>query len=490
MLKKTILWGVLVAFVLACIGGIVVYRWWASHGVRFNHPSVTVQLDSTNLPIVMISTKGKARFLSYSKTINVGVSIIDNGEGETNYKDTKHHKGQFLDYEGYAEMRFRGNSSYALVRKKSYNINLITKNGQHKDKAQLLGMKKSSKWCLRAVHSDGTLMRDVLTCELARNYFSYVPSDRYCELVIDGVYQGIYLLSERVTKSRVGLEKSEPDDDQLTGGYMIEKDKRRNDFMSNYPPIDNIGKKIGTRGVAFQVTYPDAKDRTFEQMAFVKREFDETEAAIESTDYKQYSKYIDVEEFVNYLLVQEMAYNWDAYRWSLKLYKSPRTNGLFKLALWDFDYSYANHTDADVSCYDQWMYQLPCTLADTVDYPVFWWRQLMTDSVFVQKVKEHYLYMREHDYSEENITAIIDSLQNMLTCGQAINRNTKVWNIYDTIRGFSRKGESFDEEVDYLKHWISCRLCFMDMALLGRPLTNSKERFMEIVKDTIKTKAI
>lgn len=466
--------GGVIAFVAICLAGIEAYHWWASHGVRFSHPPVTVQLDSTNLPIVMINTKCKAFLMSKSRTIKVGISIIDNGDGKTNYIDTKPHPEQFVDYEGYAEMRFRGHSSYALVPKKSYNINLVSKDSQRKDKARLLDMKKSSKWCLRAVHADGTLMRDVLTSELARNYFSYVPSDRYCELVIDGVYQGVYLLSERVTKSRVGLAKSDSDDDMLSGGYMIEKNKWHFDFLSNYPPRDSVGNNIGTRGVAFQIVYPDAKDRNVTQMAFIKKELDKAEDAIETADYKQYSKFIDVEEFVNYLLAYEIAYNVDAYRWSLKLYKSPRTKELFKLALWDFDYSYGNHNDADRSCYDQWMYQSPRTYTDTLEYPVFWWRKLMNDTVFDRKVKEQYLYMREHEYSEENITTVIDSLQKLLTCGQAIDRNTLAWNTYDTTRAFSRKGESFDEEVEYLKSWIQGRLYFMDMVLLGKPFDNNR----------------
>lgn len=470
MLKKIILLGGVLSFVAVCIAGIIVYQRHESRRIKFSNPPVAVQFDSSNLPIVLINTDGKTGKMSKTNAINACITIINNEEGKTNYTDTSLHQSQCIDYDGFIEMRFRGHASLVHHSKKSYSINLTTENGERKDKARLLGMKKSSKWCLRAVHADGTLMRDVLTNELARDYFSYVPSDRYCELVIDGVYQGIYLLSERVTKDRLKLKKSESDDNQLTGGYLIAKDKGHNAFLSNYPPRDSTGKNIGTRGVAFQVAYPKAKNRTVEQKAFIKQELGEAEDAIETADYKQYSKYIDVEEFVNYLLAQEMAYNADAYRWSLKLYKSPRTNGLYKLVLWDFDYSYGNHSDADRSCYDQWMYQLPRTYTDTLEYPVFWWRQLMKDSVFMDKAKEQYLLMREHDYSEQNITAIIDSLQNLLTCGQAIDRNTKAWNTYDAIRGFSRKGESFDEEVDYLKHWISRRLYFMDTVLLGRPL--------------------
>ena len=214
-------------------------------------------------------------------------------------------------------------------------------------------------------------------------------------------------------------------------------------------------------------------------MAFIKQELDEAEDAIESTNYEQYSRFIDVNEFVNFLLVQELSYNTDAYRYSLKLYKSPRSNGLYKVVPWDFDYSYGNHRDDDLSCHDRWQYQLPRTYTDTLEYPVFWWRQLMNDTVFEQIVKKQYLYMREHEYSEENINSVIDSLQNLLTRGQAIDRNTRAWNSYEDCRGFSRKGESFVEEVDYLKQWITHRLYYMDMALTGRSLEKSAKNKIE-----------
>lgn len=471
-MKKIILLGGLLSFVAVFIAGISIYHRHESRRIKFTKPFVEVLFDSTNLPIVMINTNGNARRLSKSDAIKVGVTIIDKGKGGINYADTLMHLGQHVDYEGFAEMRFRGHSSLIRSAKKSYSINLITENGEGKDKARLLGMKKSSKWCLRAVHSDGTLMRDVLTNELARNYFSYVPSDRYCELVVDDVYHGVYLLSERVTKDRLKLKKSDSDDDQLSGGYLIEKD-RGNDFRSNYPPRDSKGNNIGTRGVAFQIVYPKPKNRTDEQMDFIKRELAEAENAIESANYEQYSKCIDVEEFVNYLLVEEIAYNADAYRMSLKVYKSPQTDGLFKLALWDCDYTYGNYSDSNYVRYDMWQYQLPYAYSDTLQYPVFWWNQLMKDSVFANKVKEQYLLMREHEYSEQNITAVIDSLQNMLTRGQAIDRNTLAWNTYEDYRKYSRKGESFKEEVDFLRHWIDCRLNFMDVILLGKPLSNN-----------------
>lgn len=41
---------------------------------------------------------------------------------------------------------------------------------------------------LLAPFSDKSMMRDVLTIELVRPYSDFVPSARYCELILDGTY--------------------------------------------------------------------------------------------------------------------------------------------------------------------------------------------------------------------------------------------------------------------------------------------------------------
>ncbi len=57
----------------------------------------------------------------------------------------------------------------------------------------------------------------------------YAPRTVYCEVVVNGDYQGIYLLGEKIKqdKNRVDIAKLNPDEnsgDDLTGGYVFVND--------------------------------------------------------------------------------------------------------------------------------------------------------------------------------------------------------------------------------------------------------------------------
>ena len=80
--------------------------------------------------------------------------------------------------------------------------------------------------------------------------------------------------------------------------------------------------------------------------------------------------------------------------------------------------------------------------------------------------------MRQHEYSRSKIDAALDSLQDMLTCAGAIERNTKARNTFSGKKAYSRKGGSFEEGNQYLRQRIYKRLDFMDMELKGKSMDN------------------
>ena len=115
-----------------------------AHAQRWdNYPPANkyVRLTQTNLPIVFINVN--TTMILREERITARMKIIDNGEGELNYADTVTHPGQRIDYDGYAAIKYRGNSSFDASDKKPYSIKLIDKpleEGGEKLKAKLLGM--------------------------------------------------------------------------------------------------------------------------------------------------------------------------------------------------------------------------------------------------------------------------------------------------------------------------------------------------------------
>jgi len=79
----------------------------------------------------------------------------------------------------------------------------------------------------------------------------YSSRTRYCELVLNGAYKGIYILMERIKrdKNRVDIATLNPDEisgDDLTGGYIIkvDKDTWNAGFVSPFPPFEGTLSKI------------------------------------------------------------------------------------------------------------------------------------------------------------------------------------------------------------------------------------------------------
>ena len=96
-------------------------------------------------------------------------------------------------------------------------------------------------WILYAPYSDKSLMRNVLTFKLGRKMGNYSPRTVYCELVVNGYYNGIYVFTEKIKRDngRVDISKLDLDDnagDSLTGGYIFRVDywNGNNSWISNY----------------------------------------------------------------------------------------------------------------------------------------------------------------------------------------------------------------------------------------------------------------
>ena len=214
-----------------------------------NYPptkNAQVKLSETNLPIVFIDVDGK--MILREERITAKIKIIDNGTGKTNYADLAAHPDQKVDYEGYISLKYRGNSSFNSSDKKPYGFKTIAKpleEGGKKVKVRLLGLGKDNDWVLLAPFADKSMIRDVLTFELGRPYLDWVPSSRHVEVVVDGKYYGIYILTERPGKGKNRLNLHDPGEDggDLTGDWRVEIDRDDEDhyYRSKYHPYGRYG---------------------------------------------------------------------------------------------------------------------------------------------------------------------------------------------------------------------------------------------------------
>ena len=289
-----------------------------------------VVFTSSNLPIVVINTNGQT--IKDDPKIEATMGIIYNGVGlRNNVTDAAN------NYNGKIGIEIRGSSSQ-MFPKKQYGIELHDALGASID-ASLLGLPKQSDWILFAPYNDKSLVRDPLAYKLGRDLGRYAPRTKYCEVVLNGEYQGIYVLIEKIKrdKNRVDINKLDPieiTNDDLTGGYIIKIDKDTGTGGEGWASTFTPPGRSGTQTIFFQYDYPKAANIVVQQKEYIKQYVAAFENALAGDNFKDpnqgYAKYIDVDSFIDYFIANEVSKNVDAYRLSTFMYKRKDYQILFQ----------------------------------------------------------------------------------------------------------------------------------------------------------------
>ena len=442
----------------------------------------TVKIDETNLPIIFIDTRyGNEETTVIHKDWRVAarMKIVNNADG-INYGDTIAHPGQTADYDGWIAIRYRGNSSFTSSPKKPFSIKTMKTADPEgeKRKAALLGMPKDNSWVLIAPYIDRSQLRDVLMFQLARPYFDYTPRVRHCEVIIDGIYYGIYVLAENIRKSQYRLNLEDPGEsgDALTGGYQLQIDRNDEEhyYTLKYPAQDSLGHTYPYfNKIYLQYKHPEYDEMTQAQLDYIHHRIDAMEDALASPLFADpetgYRQHIDVMSFIDQQLSQEVSGNVDGYRLSTTIYKHRDSDDpRFKTAIWDFNLAFGNTGSTGGTRTDFWRYQNSYfTDFNCINKVPFWWMRLMEDTAYVTQLKQRWAQYREGFYSNQHVFEVIDSLANHLEEKGALQRNFTTWPTWGIKLPVPnwRTVNTYDKEIYYIKKWISRRLAWMDHQL-------------------------
>ena len=462
----------LVVAVLMLTGTARASSWWDNYAPD----NKRVQLTSTNLPIVWVAVDG--RYIDSNERITARMKIIHNGNGQLNYADTVAHPGQKVDYEGYIALRYRGSSSFSMSDKKPYSFRPLTaplEAGGEKKKVNILGMGKDNNWALLAPYADKSMMRDLLAFELARPWMEYTPQGRYCELFLDGIYYGVYILSEVVSKGEHRIDLPDPgdSDDELTGGYIMEVDRAEGvTYVSKYNPVSSNGSPYNNRYIYFQYKSPDYDELSGEQVKYIKNRIDQMESSLwnyRPSGDATYEAYLDVTNFIDYQIAEEFSHNVDAYRLSGKFFKRRDSeDSRFKMVVWDMNLAFGNANYNEAWRTDTWVYKsndIMNAAYETYLIP-FWWYKLNSSPDYVMALKKRWAQYRRSNLRQERVLAVVDSLANVLTSHGAELRNSQAWPRWGVwVWPNYYVAPNFAAEVTWLKQWISDRIAWMDSQL-------------------------
>ena len=417
----------------------------------------------THLPIIKIDTNGKTipgepildasngHTLQYTmsetgeETILSKLSVIDN-VGENNHTEDASSVSSDI------RIRIRGNSSRHFE-KKGYIIKMITSGGLNNPQS-LIGMDAHHEWALHGPYLDKTLIRNYICYNLAGDIMGYAPNVRFCELILNGEYRGLYLLTETITAGKMGarLELSVNKKDNSFSGYLLRLDRGSNTELKN---INNFTIYTYKTDSKVNIVYPGNANLTPFLASGICEDFSDFEKALYSYDYDSedfgYKNYIDVNSFIDYFLINEFTSNYDAGSKSTYMYKG--IDGKLHMCVWDFNNAFDNYQENETS------YRI-FYLQD-----VLWYDMLFKDEEFVEKVISRYYELEKQYLNEEYINSYIDSVIEYL--GPAIDRNFEKWGHtflpeWDRLFDFHRNLHSYDEAVSQLKGYIKNRCEWMN----------------------------
>ncbi len=427
------------------------------------------QFGGSDIPLVVIETNGGFPIPDEPR-IKASMKIIDHGPGGWNHPTDP---GNI--FSGDIAIEIRGTYS-AMLPQKPYGFETRDPYGENLN-VSLLGLPAENDWILLANYNDKSFLRNALAGHIFRSMGHYAPRTRHCEVVVNGEYQGIYILTEKIKRdaNRVDiarLDASENTGDDVTGGYIIKTDYYGDDdsWASLYPPATRPD-----RTVYFVYAYPKPDEITEAQKAYIQAYINTFEETLHGPGFKDwntgYRAYLDVDSFRDYFILSEVSRNVDAYKKSRFLFKDKESKGgrLHSGPPWDYDWAWKDIWDCYMFAYTDgsgWAYQVnDCDVWPT---PPVYMTRLLQDEHFANRIKRRWVSLRKSTLSTGAIFAYIDSVTAYLD--EAQQRHYARWDILGENVGAPEVGTiptTFSGEVDKFKYWISTRLDWLDAHMPG-----------------------
>lgn len=400
-------------------------------GTRVDAETVEKYPQLTNLPTLYLEFPSRTaglRLVQHGVYSDATYTLVD-GDHTNSYYDLP------------LQIKGRGNYSWSF-KQKPYTLKLA-------EKADLVGMGDAKKWVLVTVHSDKTMLHNYLTQECAE--WLGLPGtcdNEYVDLVANGKYAGTYVLTEKIQihKNRIDVLEQKSALFEIEMVYRHSCDLCFVMYENKRDPSNSVHICLK------EFLGKDVEDLTSGQrmQAFgeYKTFFDSVEAAMKSGSMEELEKYIDVDSFVNWYLLNELTRNYDS-KFVTSCYCFRGDDGkLYMGPCWDYDTCYgAQFTETEGA----WIQQAP------------WYQWLFENhEPFVQAVKERWAELRQpgNDIVEwfwTNMDATVERIVESEKMNHELYPDSEFVNV------------KYDAAVQYMKRWLEARFQWMDSEFLGIP---------------------
>ncbi|MFI5381070.1 MAG: CotH kinase family protein [Tepidisphaerales bacterium] len=331
-------------------------------------------------------------------------------------------------------IRIRGATSQAYP-KKSFSLAL-------ESPVQPPGMPSRSHWILNAAFIDRSLMRHKLAYDLFRSVSApgqprHAVASRFVEVHLNGGYQGVYLLMERVDRHLVGFAPFAKEDqahaclfkavnhdagfDQPGHGGFVQSEPKPL-VMAYWQPLDALNEFISTAPAA---------------------EFRKAETGIATR--------IDLDNAIDFHLLVLVTGNADGITKNFYLARARPDAGApsprFDFVPWDYDGTFGQNWNATPLPPELW---LSNHLFD----------RLLEDPDYRRRFAARWQQLREKEFSVRTIQGMIDA--NAKELAGAARRNADRW---AAAAGAYPDRVSFEQDVAQMKTWIAAHIAWLDQRI-------------------------
>lgn len=363
----------------------------------------------SNLPLVILTIDGELsdykRFVDSREIVdeevipytNGSIKVIDS-EKEQNYLTDE------IVYQSQLKIKKRGHTSFTYD-KSQYLMKMELSDGVSND-GDILGMGQGNEWILNGSMADKSMIRNYLPYRIASEIGGNEmgPDSRFCEVLFEknGRYEygGVYLLMETVSRGKDRIDIESYKEKNAYTSYIVRRDR----FTAFDVMLETYGRVNSFSPGWIGVKYPSEEKLTEAAKIYIQEDFSKTEAVIYSQKaavFKTYDRYIDLDTYVDYFLINEYFGNYDAGEHSTYMFKD--TGGKLHIGpVWDFDQAMNNYFMDEMD---------PDTLAFQTK-PIF--AELAKDRKFIEALEKRYAQLRKGALSEEHVFEVMDEAVNYL----------------------------------------------------------------------------
>lgn len=443
---------------------------------KFNSDSVTLDqaaLNSslgkkaTGVPQVHFNTNEQAKVNTRDRYFE-GRFVMLQADKNAQYTECASATVNKKDKPLLGALKGRGNYSWTFP-KKGFTLKLD-------DKMDLCGMGANKKWALVSNHYDKSLLRNSVASYVGSKLtnLGFTPEARPVDFWMNGVYQGSYVLTERVSSdpdTRVPYKGADDqtvydNDPASTPGFILEWDFRKD---------NDTNIKVNSRG------YVGVKDPEFEydkitgvkdekesiskaQVTYITNYLKDCDNKLFGADFKHATKgwrsCIDEASAVDYYIAQELMKPVDGNMWA-SVYMYKLANGKLKMGpMWDYDLAAgsANRAGGAVNPTGFYLRNVIKTSAKQSDKT--WFNRLNEDPAFKSAVRARWNSVYNDLKGSDAHLATQSS-----KISSSASENFKKWDVKRKDSKVQIVKGSWSAEVSYLRSWMKSRITWMNANL-------------------------